>query len=157
MGYPRSGSADFSLWWLLVAEHRLRPHGLQSSWPVVSTGSLAAMHRLSCSVTWGTFLNPGLNLCLLHGQADSLRLSHKGSPIKHFIALKICSKMVSPQTIYTLCPIFKFILRLTYSKWNIQVQDNSGSNVNTQSRRILHDVFSYLASKFNICEQRSEI
>ena len=38
------------------------------------------VHRLSCSFTCGIFLAQGLNLCLLHWQADSLPLSHQGSP-----------------------------------------------------------------------------
>ena len=36
------------------------------------------VHRLSCS-TRGIFLDQGLNLCLLHWQADSLPLSHQRS------------------------------------------------------------------------------
>ena len=43
-----------------------------------STGSIAAVHGLSCSAC-GIFLAQGLNLCLLHWQADSLPLSHQGS------------------------------------------------------------------------------
>ena len=38
------------------------------------------VHRLSCSFACGIFLAQGLNLCLLHWQADSLPLSHQGSP-----------------------------------------------------------------------------
>ena len=44
-----------------------------STWVVVVRG-------LSCSVEWGLFLDQGWNLCLLHWQADSLPLSHQGSP-----------------------------------------------------------------------------
>ena len=53
---------SFSLWWHLL-------------W---SMGSRA--HRLSCSTACGTFLDQGLNPCLLHWQVDSLPLSHHGSP-----------------------------------------------------------------------------
>ena len=35
-----------------------------------------AQHRLSCSMAYGILLSQGLNLCLLHWQADSLPLSH---------------------------------------------------------------------------------
>jgi len=45
-----------------------------------STGSMAVTHRLSCSTACGVFLDQGLNPCLLHWQADSLPLSHQGSP-----------------------------------------------------------------------------
>ena len=37
--------------------------------------------QLSCSMTWGIFPDQGLNLCFLHWQADSLPLSHQGSPM----------------------------------------------------------------------------
>ena len=37
-------------------------------------------HRLSCSTACGIFPNQGWNPCLLHGQMDSLPLSHQGSP-----------------------------------------------------------------------------
>ena len=39
-------------------------HGLQS------TGSVLVVHELSCSLACGIFLDQGLNLCLLHWQAD---------------------------------------------------------------------------------------
>ena len=39
-------------------------------------------HRLPCSVACGIFLDQGLNPCLQHWQADSLPLSHQGSPLK---------------------------------------------------------------------------
>ena len=38
------------------------------------------VHGLSCSVACGILPDQGLNLCLLHWQADSLLLSHLGSP-----------------------------------------------------------------------------
>ena len=44
-----------------------------------STDSVVLAHGLSCSTTCGIFLDQGLNLCLLHWQADSLLLSHQGS------------------------------------------------------------------------------
>ena len=37
-------------------------------------------HGLSCSTACGIFLDQGLNLCLLHWQADSLPLRHQRSP-----------------------------------------------------------------------------
>ena len=40
-------------------------------------GLIVVAHRLSCSLACGIFLYQGLNLCLLHWQADSLPLSHQ--------------------------------------------------------------------------------
>ena len=76
----------------LIVEHRLWSTRASA---VVACGlrscsSLAPEHRLvvaapglSCSVACGTFLDQGLNLCLLHWQPDSLPLSHQGSPPYH--------------------------------------------------------------------------
>ena len=67
----------------LVAEH-----GLCGVWASVvagrgllSTGSVVVLHRLSCSLARGIFLDQGLDLCLLHRQADSLPQSHQRSPL----------------------------------------------------------------------------
>ena len=43
-------------------------------------GSAAVAHRLSCPGACRIFLDQGSNPCLLHQQADSLPLSHQGSP-----------------------------------------------------------------------------
>ena len=45
-----------------------------------STGSAVIVHGLSCSVACGIFLDQGSSPSLLHGQVDSLPLSHQGSP-----------------------------------------------------------------------------
>ena len=47
--------------------------------------SMVVTHRLSCSVACGIFLNQGSNPYLLHWQADSLPLSHQGSPLCAFL------------------------------------------------------------------------
>ena len=44
------------------------------------TGSIAGIHRPSCFTACGIFLVQGSNPCLLHWQANSLPLSHQGSP-----------------------------------------------------------------------------
>ena len=46
-----------------------------------STNSVIVVHRLNCSEACGIFPDEGSNLCLLHWQADSLPLSHQGSPV----------------------------------------------------------------------------
>ena len=43
------------------------------------TGSIV-VHGLTCPEACGIFPDLGLNLCLLHWQADSLPWSHQGSP-----------------------------------------------------------------------------
>ena len=42
-------------------------------------GSAVVVQELSCSVACEIFLDQGLNQCLLHWQAGSLPLSHRGS------------------------------------------------------------------------------
>ena len=56
-------------WWLLL-------------W---RTCSVVVPHGLSCSMTCGIFLNPGWKLCLLLWRANSLPLSHQGSPCVVFL------------------------------------------------------------------------
>ena len=49
-----------------------------------STDSVVVVHRLNCSKACGIFPDEGSNLCLLHWQANSLPLSHQGSPVFFF-------------------------------------------------------------------------
>ena len=44
-----------------------------------------AVARASCSEAGGIFPDQGSNPCLLHWQADSLPLSHQGSPRSVFL------------------------------------------------------------------------
>ena len=72
-------------WWAAVhgaAESRTRLSGWQ-------TGGR------SCSTARGIFPDRGSNLCLLHWQADSLRLSDQGSPVVYilFIFKTACWKI----------------------------------------------------------------
>ena len=67
-------------------------HGLQGAQASVdaaprlhSTSSVVAERGLSCSMAYGIFWDQGWNLCLLHWEADSLSLSHQGSPIYPFL------------------------------------------------------------------------
>ena len=59
-----------------------------------STGSVVTVHGLSCSSTnpGSIFQDHGSNLCLLHWQADSLPLSHQGSPKKIILRKAIPSR-----------------------------------------------------------------
>ena len=54
-----------------------------------SAGSVAAVHGFSGSAACGSFPGLGSNLCLPLWQADSLPLSHQGSPA-HFFVLTQC-------------------------------------------------------------------
>ena len=47
--------------------------------------SVVVMHGLSCSMACGIFPHQGSNPWLLHWQADSLPLSHQGSPVMSFL------------------------------------------------------------------------
>ena len=60
-GYSSLWCAGFSLRWLLLL-------GAQALGTRVS---VVVAHGLSCSAACGIFLDQGLNLCLLHWQADS--------------------------------------------------------------------------------------
>ena len=75
----------------LVPEHGLQARELQKLWHVGSVvavsglqslGSVFVGQGLGCSVARGIFPGQGSNLHLLHWQADSLPLSHQGSPNK---------------------------------------------------------------------------
>jgi len=71
-----------------------------------STGSIVVAHRLGCSKASGIFPDQGLNLCLLHWQADSLPLSHWGKPI-HSLSRKrkkhaTNTPLASPSITYSL-------------------------------------------------------
>ena len=60
----------FSLPWLLLLQ----------SWGSRHTGSVAALHGLSCSETCGIFLDQESNLHPLHWKVDSYSLDYQGSP-----------------------------------------------------------------------------
>ena len=78
----------FALWWCLLAEIGSRALRLQQ------LCFSALEHRLkccdaqaNCSLICGIVLTQASNSCLLHWQADSLLLSHQGSPSPHFLNL----------------------------------------------------------------------
>ena len=80
---------DLSLQWLLSLQSTgSRVLGLQQLWTWAqylqllgsSTGLAVVVHELSCSMACGIFPDQGSNPCFLHWPADSLPLSHQGSP-----------------------------------------------------------------------------
>ena len=86
-GYSLVAVVGFSLWWLLLLwSTGSRAHRLQQ---LQHVGSIVVAHGLSCSATCGIFPNQGLNLCLLHCQADCQPLDHQGSPEAKFLILVI--------------------------------------------------------------------
>ena len=61
----------------LVAEHRLCARASA----VGHAGSVAVVHRLSCSMACTVFLDQGSNLCPLHWQVDFYPLYQQGGPV----------------------------------------------------------------------------
>lgn len=90
----------YSLQWLLSQSTGSRAHGSAAVAPQLQgTGSVVATHGLSRSMAREIFLDQGLNLCLLHWQADSLPLSHQESLIIcclfiHFIEVQLIDNVV---------------------------------------------------------------
>ena len=68
----------------------LRLHGLQPTMGSSVHGIFQArmLEWVAISFSRGIFLDHGLNACLLHWQADSLTLSHQGSPSCHVLMTK---------------------------------------------------------------------
>ena len=75
---------------LIVVASLVVEHGLQGT-----QASVVVAHGLSCQVVCGIFPDWGLNLFPLHWQADSLPLSHQGSPWGWFWCLVQCYKPLS--------------------------------------------------------------
>ena len=74
----------FSVQWLLLLWNTSSRHlGFSScsSW-ALGHRLVVVAHRLSCSEACGIFLDQRSNPCLLHWQADSLPLTHLGSPLR---------------------------------------------------------------------------
>ena len=88
--FSSCGDQGFSLTWLLLLQGmRSRAHGLQQLRLVGSrarglSGLVVTVLGLSCSAACGISLDRGLNLCLLHWQADSYSLCYQGSPVYYF-------------------------------------------------------------------------
>ena len=99
----------FSLWELLLLQSMdSRAPRLQSGEPLEHrVNSCETRASLLCG-TWD-LPGPGLNLCLLHWQVDSLPLSHQGSPLVFFfhtllpfrcqIVLILLSRCIHPLTL----------------------------------------------------------
>ena len=68
-----------------LVEHRFL--GMWASW-LQSVGSVVVTLGLSYPMACEIFLEQ-VNLCLLHWQADSLPLSHQGSPFWIFLSYRV--------------------------------------------------------------------
>ena len=66
---------------LVLSRDRLQPVRLLCPWHFPGKNTGGGCHFL----LQGIFLTQGSNLCLLHWQADSLPLSHPGSPVSNYI------------------------------------------------------------------------
>ena len=75
--YPVSHFSGFSCWVTQALGAQASVVGAPRLWTTVS---IVVADRLSCSEECGLFPDQGSNPCLLHQQADSLPLSHQGSP-----------------------------------------------------------------------------
>ena len=62
-----------------------------------STSSTVVAHGLSCSETCGVFPDQGSNPCLLHWQAETLPLSHQGSPAIILVVLSPSQCLLDPR------------------------------------------------------------
>ena len=115
-GYSLSQCAGFSLHGDLPADFSSRRAWAPgctcfstSSSQVLEHKLSSHFHGLSCSAVCGNFLDQGSNPWLLHWQADSLLLSHLGSPVLIVIRLLLwdgyhtcmCAKLL--QSCPTLC------------------------------------------------------
>ena len=85
------------------------------------TGSLAVVPGLSCSMTRGIFLDRGANPCLLLWQADSLPLSHQGSP-----ALEFSVRLLSVSQI------------LVVSQWTLKKVSHSSKRLCSHDQVLTH-------------------
>ena len=83
-----SSCSKCRLLFIAVLGHLIAVASLVVERKLYSTSSVAVVHRLICSEAYGIFLNQGLNLWLLHWQADSLPLSHQGN-LEDFLLTQI--------------------------------------------------------------------
>ena len=100
-----------SYFWLCGSSLLLRLFPRCGDWGLLSSCGAQASHcdgfsccratgsrvlGLRCSTARGVFPDQGLNLCLLHWQADSLPLSHQGSPKYQFLTHKKVKRFFAP-------------------------------------------------------------
>ena len=76
------------------------------------TGSVVVAHGISCSTARGIFPDQGSNSHLLLRQADSLPLSHQGSPHHGFLVLRVWSVTRTTRTARDHLDISVFFLPL---------------------------------------------
>ena len=82
----------YGSWTSVIAGHGLNSF---SSWALEHRLKIVVVHGLNCSTACGIFLDQGLNLSLMHWQADSLPLRYQGSPgcmylFELWLSLGIC-------------------------------------------------------------------
>ena len=141
----------FSLWWLLLLwSTGSGAHGLQSLWPtgsvvvapgLQSIGSILVAHRRGCPMAYEIFPDHGSNLCLMHWQADSLPLSHQGSPLQFLLLL------------LTFSFLFYFGVQLINKVMSVSVVQQSDSVIHTHVSSLFQILFPFRLSQ-NI-KQRS--
>ena len=75
-----------------------------------STGSVVVTCGFRCPAKCGIFPDQGLNLCLLHWQADPSPLSHQGSPRSLILSWDLELKGLRHLFIFLLCSRWGFAL-----------------------------------------------
>ena len=102
--------SGFSLWWfLLLRSTGSGMRGLSScgSWPLEHRLRSWVVHELSHSTACGIFPDQGWNPRLLHWQADSLPLSHQGSPevllLCLYVVVTYCNLCDSDALVFETC------------------------------------------------------
>ena len=106
------------------------------------------VHRLSCSMACGIFLDQGSNPCLLPWQVDSLLLSHQGSLEGRFLTTRPPGKsphsflyqafrvILSERKRKSLGSIQHFAIPGLYRPWN-----SPGQNTGVGSRFLFQGIF----------------
>ena len=104
----------------LVLSDSLQPHGLQPTRHLCPQNSPGKNTRMGCDhLLQGIFPTQGSNLCLLNWQADSLPLSHLGSPQNkqnRNCVIVLMSDMTLHTTVYFIIIFRKDSLLLTTRK-----------------------------------------
>ena len=110
--------------------HELYPARLHCPWDFSGKNTEVSCHFL----LWESFLTQGSNLSLLHWQADSLLLSHQGSPLFQLLPLNV---------------LFWFIYLFFFTSQNSKIQDNSLAN-NVQTLPFTGRLFQF------VCKEKIE-
>ena len=122
-GYSLAVACGFSLWWVLLLPSQALWCRVQQLW-VLGSRAPAQCRDSRASLLrgmWIFFLDQGSIPCHLHWQADSLPLSHQGSPVARFFVLTNTDKLSSLRAVtsYTCNSNASFPRHLTTTKCHV--------------------------------------